>query len=790
MKLFNRFLRRKATEKPKEDVEKLMQESRSKADPLDVMARTYSAKGFAEAAASEIQLRDVSSFPMYIPGESSQYAMDGKVLDIKKAADDGMCPTPMSPAKLRPSEYSVPDSIQGWYMSQGFIGYQACALIAQHWLVDKACTLAGEDAVRNGWTLKADGGDELTLELKSKIDDLDIEFGVHKHMTEMFRFTNIFGIRVLIYVVDSDDPLYYEKPFNIDGVTKGSYRGISQIDPYWMTPMLTSECMANPASIHFYDPEFWMINGLKYHRSHLIISRTAQPADILKPTYYFGGIPLVQRIYERVYAAERTANEAPLLAMNKRTTAIHVDLEKAVLNEDKFLDRIRLWVKFRDNHAVKVLGMEETLDQFDTSLADFDSVIMNQYQLVASIAKTPATKLLGTSPKGFNATGEFETISYHEELESIQANMMTPFLNRHYLLLMRSEGIDIGINIVWEPVDSITTQARAEMNDKKAQTGVQLITAGVISPDEERNRLKSDKYSGYNLTDGEADKTPGFSPENIAQFQEAGAEMAKGVAAIGKTEVAEAKAEQPAVNTGASQALPDTDPTMPRESDARDAPLDLKQVSSLLRELHAKLDQAVDVVRPEGGDVQFDRHEPMRSVGPSVRPSVGASVAGMKDIMPSMSADALPKMKISGMNIVIENPKGSIRKGQSVDGEWSVKMPMHYGYIKGTVGADGDEVDCFVGPDPSSQKVYVVNQKDVNSNDFDEHKVMFGYTNAMEAKEAYKSAFNDGWTGYDGITGMPMDQFKRWLKEWDMNLPAKGTHSANPISPKDEDNAI
>ncbi|WLW40809.1 hypothetical protein GNAINCEL_00027 [Serratia phage KKP 3709] len=336
---------------------------------------------------------------MYIPGESSQYAMDGKVLDIKKAADDGMCPTPMSPAKLRPSEYSVPDSIQGWYMSQGFIGYQACALIAQHWLVDKACTLAGEDAVRNGWTLKADGGDELTLELKSKIDDLDIEFGVHKHMTEMFRFTNIFGIRVLIYVVDSDDPLYYEKPFNIDGVTKGSYRGISQIDPYWMTPMLTSECMANPASIHFYDPEFWMINGLKYHRSHLIISRTAQPADILKPTYYFGGIPLVQRIYERVYAAERTANEAPLLAMNKRTTAIHVDLEKAVLNEDKFLDRIRLWVKFRDNHAVKVLGMEETLDQFDTSLADFDSVIMNQYQLVASIAKTPATKLLGDFSK-------------------------------------------------------------------------------------------------------------------------------------------------------------------------------------------------------------------------------------------------------------------------------------------------------------------------------------------------------------------------------------------------------
>ena len=30
---------------------------------------------------------------------------------------------------------------------------------------------------------------------------------------------------------------------------------------------------------------------------------------------------------------------------------------------------------------------------------------MTQYQLAASVANVPATKLLGTQPKGFNATG-------------------------------------------------------------------------------------------------------------------------------------------------------------------------------------------------------------------------------------------------------------------------------------------------------------------------------------------------------------------------------------------------
>ena len=226
-------------------------------------------------------------------------------------------------------------------------------------------------------------------------------------------------------------------------------------------PQLTAESTADPSAEHFYEPDFWIISGKKYHRSHLVVVRGPQPPDILKPTYLFGGIPLTQRIYERVYAAERTANEAPLLAMSKRTSTIHVDVEKAIANEDAFNTRLAFWIANRDNHGVKVIGIDETMEQFDTNLSDFDSVIMNQYQLVAAIAKTPATKLLGTSPKGFNATGEHETISYHEELESIQEHIFDPLLERHYLLLAKSEEIDVQLEIVWNPVDSTTSQQQA-----------------------------------------------------------------------------------------------------------------------------------------------------------------------------------------------------------------------------------------------------------------------------------------------------------------------------------------
>src|SRR5208283_727514 len=104
-----------------------------------------------------------------------------------------------------------------------------------------------------------------------------------------------------------------------------------------------------------------------------------------------------------------------------------------------FTARMQQFVFNRDNYGVKFVGLEDGYERLDTSLADLDAVIMTQYQLVAAIANVPAVKLLGTSPKGFNTTGEFEEANYHEELSSIQSHDLTPLIERHHLLVIHSE---------------------------------------------------------------------------------------------------------------------------------------------------------------------------------------------------------------------------------------------------------------------------------------------------------------------------------------------------------------
>lgn len=398
----------------------------------------------------------------------------------------------------------IPETQFAWYCGQGFIGYQTAAIISQNWLVDKACSMPAKDASRNGYVLSVNDGSEVDTEVLDYIREQDKKFEISRNCVELIRLGRVFGVRVAMFEVDSPDPEYYAKPFNPDGVSPGSYKGISQIDPYWIAPELGADAAANPASKDFYEPTWWRIGGRRVHRTHLVIFRNGDLPDILKPAYLYGGIPVPQKIAERVYAAERTANEAPMLAMTKRLTVLKCDITQAVAEPDAFNARMTLWTQLMNNFGVKIIGESDEVQQFDTSLADLDAAIMTQFQLVAAAAGVPATKLLGTSPKGFNASGEYEEASYHEELESIQQHDLSPLVNRHHLLLIRSHVVKefkikpFNTEVAWKPVDSPTAAEQADINLKKAQTDTQLSQAGAIDGTDIRERLINDLDSGYN----------------------------------------------------------------------------------------------------------------------------------------------------------------------------------------------------------------------------------------------------------------------------------------------------
>ncbi len=151
-------------------------------------------------------------------------------------------------------------------------------------------------------------------------------------------------------------------------------------------------------------------------------------------------------------------------------------------------------------------------------------------------------------------------------------------------------------------------------------------------------------------------------------------------------------------------------------------------------------------------------------------------------------------VKIHGLDISIENPRGSYRSGTDpkTGKPWRAQLPHHYGYIRKTEGSDGDHVDVYLGPHLKSPRVFVIDQYHLTGGKtFDEHKTFIGFGSETQAREAYHRAFSDG-RGKDRIghiETMTVDEFKDWL-EGDTTSPVKhraegGKVQAEKVLPPD-----
>jgi protein strawberry notch len=120
-------------------------------------------------------------------------------------------------------------------------------------------------------------------------------------------------------------------------------------------------------------------------------------------------------------------------------------------------------------------------------------------------------------------------------------------------------------------------------------------------------------------------------------------------------------------------------------------------------------------------------------------------------------------VNVGGLDVAIENPAGSKRQPQFEP------LKSHYGYVKGTVGADKDHVDVFIKPGTPTDyagPVYVVNQHTGGiGSKFDEHKAVIGVNSHSAALREYESNYEKGWKGAHSVVKFDNPTvFKKWAE--------------------------
>ena len=416
---------------------------------------------------------------------------------------------------IKPAMYNndLPEEMLPFF-THTFIGWQACALLYENAYIKKACEIPARDAVAVDYRLQYENKDndgdsktdddeeqEILNRLKRKSDK---EMLIKEKIRNADIFKKVYGQILVVPTFNVDMKKAMEKPYDPSKIKKGSYTGMTLVQPFWVTYEMSGDGIMNPQMAGFYEPEYYVINGkTRIHKSWIIKVITGVCPDILKPVYYYGGIPLTQQIYERVFCAEKTANEAPKLALTKRLLIADGNIENMAANPTEAYETLKMVLQVRDNMGLMIKNPGDQVQQIDTTLTDMDALIMTQFQLVAAIAEMPVTKLMKTQLKGLANSGDYEMKDYAQTLVEIQENVYNRILDRHYQILSMSEyGRDLGLQIVWNPIDTPSELELAQIESQQAQTDATYIGAGVIGAEEVRDGLRADEDSRYhNLAD-------------------------------------------------------------------------------------------------------------------------------------------------------------------------------------------------------------------------------------------------------------------------------------------------
>lgn len=451
--------------------------------------------------------------------EASPFAMDAKSIYAAPKFADGVLPEGMAMDACLPSGAS---SVGSWaagalfHEGQGFFGYPYLAELFQRAEYRHAAEIWAEHAVRK-W-IKITGG---TAEKRKQIEDEFKRLNVRDTFQEWMLHDHSFG-RGQIFLdfddADKDDELAV--PLVLDKAKIGKNRPLMRltvVEPMWSAP--GTYATSNPLRHDFYKPQQWFIYGRKVHTTRMLTVVSRPVSDMLKPAYAFGGQALTQLMKPYVDNWLRTRQAVSDMINTYSVMVLKTDMSSTMsggTGEDLF-NRIDMFNQCRDNRGSMAIDKDnEELENVAVPLGGLHELQAQAQEQLASVSRIPLSIYLQITPTGLNATNDGETRNFYADVHAYQEKNVRPHLQRVFEIVQLSKLGEIDSDMAFEFVAlwEMSDKDKAEIRKADADADVGYVTAGIIDPEEVRERLSNDEtslYHGVDLTD----PPPGHGNEGV-----------------------------------------------------------------------------------------------------------------------------------------------------------------------------------------------------------------------------------------------------------------------------------
>ncbi len=596
------------------------------------------------------------------------------------------------------------------------------------WLGGMAVDIPADDMTRAGIEI-TEGMDGVDA---SKLTRAMTSLGIWPQVNSALCWDRLYGGAISVMLIDGQD---MRTPLRVDSIGKGQFKGLATLDRWQVEPQLNE--LVTDFGPDMGKPKYYRVLGSAHLLQGQVIhhSRCFRFDGVRTPywqrlTENLWGISVIERIYDRMLAFDSATTGASQLVYKAHLRSLKIEgLRELISLGGSALEGLVAQMQFTAQYQTSegmmlVDGADEYSEHGSATTFSGLADILNQFgQQLAGALRIPLVRMFGLSPGGLGSSGESEMRTYYDGVNQDQELKLRHPIDILMAVMSRSV---LGTTIS----DDVVTDFRSlyELNDtEKATVAAQTSTA--VS--EVFNDGIIDRATALKELRNTSKRTGIFSTIEEAQITEAEQEPPP---------LPEAPAPGDEQNLPGGGAPPSNPP-----GNAGAAP------------------------SPVGG--QKPPKQP-----PSKLPAKDTATGESLD--PQRSADLLRLRRYGGLDMVIETPKDSYRSGTTADGKgWTVRMPADYGFIHRTVGADGDGVDCFMGPDLRNiGTAWIIDQRDTETGKFDEHKVMIGFPTRAEALHAYCASFSDS-KGADRIGAVSensVEYLRAWLRTADLSKPASG----------------
>lgn len=399
---------------------------------------------------------------------------------------------------------------QGRYVTWTMDPGQLTAAYRDNWIARKCVDIPAFDMTRAGRDWQADGDAIKLIEAEER----RLQFASKQFRA--LKWSRLFGGAVIIMGVNQGSP---DQPLRPAGLGKGCLQYIHVMSRYQVS---IGQLITDPASPWFGEPAYYSINtnagSLRIHPSRVVrmVGAELPPFGTVGINYGWGD-SVLQAVDDAIKNATATSQGIAALVQEAKVDVFKIPgLNEGVGTQeyrDRLTKRFELSSDLKSMLNAVVMDDAEEYEQKTINFAQLPEIERLQLTIAAGAADIPATRFLGQSPDGMNATGESDMLNYENRLSSEQELVLRPPMERLFDVMICSALGSRPAEVDWKfaPLRQMTEAQQADIALRKAEVAeiedaLGLVPAAALAKVRQNQLLEDDFYPGLQqaLDDAEA----------------------------------------------------------------------------------------------------------------------------------------------------------------------------------------------------------------------------------------------------------------------------------------------